>query len=198
MKSIKNKNIDDLFHYFTKINILIYRHFLDHPKADILFGGNCDSWVFVILGQFFYSIFIVVLVNESVFCIKQFCANTSNVSSLRLLICLIHSLWVKRLCFICFYVCFYWNYSFSSLRLTLFCTVDYQDGSKSARKSLKTLQCLATDRENLVGRPSKSLKHQLSQESLVWVFDYFITFIIIVWFITSNSLSKMSQLENNF
>lgn len=66
-----------------------------------------------------------------------------------------------------FLVCFFWNYSFSSRNLTLFCAVDYQDVSKSARKSLKTLQSVATDRENLVGRPSKSLKHQLSQESLV-------------------------------
>ncbi|CAG9562047.1 unnamed protein product [Danaus chrysippus] len=38
---------------------------------------------------------------------------------------------------------------------------------RTTRKSLKTLQHTATDRENLVGRPSKSLKHQLSQESVV-------------------------------
>lgn len=38
---------------------------------------------------------------------------------------------------------------------------------RTTRRSLKTLQHTATDRENLVGRPSKSLKHQLSQESVV-------------------------------
>ncbi|XP_038209778.1 geminin [Zerene cesonia] len=38
---------------------------------------------------------------------------------------------------------------------------------RTTRRSLKTLQHTSTDRENLVGRPSKSLKHQLSQESLV-------------------------------
>lgn len=37
------------------------------------------------------------------------------------------------------------------------------------RRSLKTLQHTASDRENLVGRPSKSLKHQLSQEPSVYV-----------------------------
>ncbi|XP_059051317.1 geminin [Achroia grisella] len=46
-------------------------------------------------------------------------------------------------------------------------TQDLQETTKSARKSLKTLQHTATDRENLVGRSTKSLKHQLSQESLV-------------------------------
>ncbi|KAM3965189.1 geminin DNA replication inhibitor [Aphomia sociella] len=47
-------------------------------------------------------------------------------------------------------------------------TQDLQDSaSKNTRKSLKTLQHTATDRENLVGRGTKSLKHQLSQESIV-------------------------------
>uniref|UniRef100_A0A1E1WQR7 Geminin n=1 Tax=Pectinophora gossypiella TaxID=13191 RepID=A0A1E1WQR7_PECGO len=40
---------------------------------------------------------------------------------------------------------------------------------ENGRKSLKTLQRVADDQENLVGRPSKSLKHQLSQESVVEV-----------------------------
>lgn len=35
---------------------------------------------------------------------------------------------------------------------------------RTTRKSLKTLQHTASDTENLVGRPTKSLKHQLSQE----------------------------------
>ncbi|KAJ2948976.1 hypothetical protein O0L34_g5916 [Tuta absoluta] len=39
-----------------------------------------------------------------------------------------------------------------------------ENGSNSARKSLKTLQRVASDQENLVGRPSKTLKHQLSQQ----------------------------------
>lgn len=43
---------------------------------------------------------------------------------------------------------------------------DNQETTRVTRKSLKTLQHTASDRENLVGRPSKSLKHQLSQESL--------------------------------
>ncbi|CAK1556401.1 unnamed protein product [Leptosia nina] len=38
---------------------------------------------------------------------------------------------------------------------------------RTTRRSLKTLQHTATDTENLVGRPSKSLKHQLTQETLV-------------------------------
>ncbi|XP_041978897.1 geminin-like [Aricia agestis] len=38
---------------------------------------------------------------------------------------------------------------------------------RTTRKSLKTLQHAASDTENLVGRPSKSLKHQLSQETVV-------------------------------
>ncbi|XP_075978031.1 geminin DNA replication inhibitor [Anticarsia gemmatalis] len=42
---------------------------------------------------------------------------------------------------------------------------DNQESTRVTRKSLKTLQHTASDRENLVGRPSKSLKHQLSQES---------------------------------
>ncbi|XP_026761809.1 geminin [Galleria mellonella] len=46
-------------------------------------------------------------------------------------------------------------------------TQDLQESSKSARKSLKTLQQTAIDSENLVGRPTKNLKHQLSQESVV-------------------------------
>ncbi|XP_045498384.1 geminin [Colias croceus] len=37
---------------------------------------------------------------------------------------------------------------------------------RTTRRSLKTLQHTSSDRENLVGRPSKGLKHQLSQESL--------------------------------
>ncbi|XP_072949083.1 uncharacterized protein geminin isoform X2 [Epargyreus clarus] len=37
------------------------------------------------------------------------------------------------------------------------------------RRSLKTLQHTATDRENLVGRPSKNLKHQISLDSPVEV-----------------------------
>lgn len=36
---------------------------------------------------------------------------------------------------------------------------------RTTRKSLKTLQHTASDTENIVGRPTKSLKHQLSQES---------------------------------
>ncbi|CAH0715693.1 unnamed protein product, partial [Brenthis ino] len=40
---------------------------------------------------------------------------------------------------------------------------------RTTRKSLKTLQHTATDTENLVGRPSKSLKHQLIQEPAVHV-----------------------------
>ncbi|XP_046966064.1 geminin-like [Vanessa cardui] len=40
---------------------------------------------------------------------------------------------------------------------------------RTTRRSLKTLQHTATDTENLVGRPSKSLKHQLSQESVIEV-----------------------------
>ncbi|KAG6440648.1 geminin [Manduca sexta] len=40
-----------------------------------------------------------------------------------------------------------------------------QEVTKITRKSLRTLQRTAADRENLVGRPIKSLKHQLSQES---------------------------------
>ncbi|CAH1638107.1 unnamed protein product [Spodoptera littoralis] len=46
-------------------------------------------------------------------------------------------------------------------------TQEQQETSRVTRKSLKTLQHTASDRENLVGRPSKSLKHQLSQESPV-------------------------------
>ncbi|KAF9797383.1 hypothetical protein SFRURICE_005859 [Spodoptera frugiperda] len=46
-------------------------------------------------------------------------------------------------------------------------TQEQQETSRVTRKSLKTLQHTAADRENLVGRPSKSLKHQLSQESPV-------------------------------
>ncbi|XP_026734792.1 geminin [Trichoplusia ni] len=42
---------------------------------------------------------------------------------------------------------------------------ELQETTRVTRKSLKTLQHTASDRENLVGRPSKSLKHQLSQES---------------------------------
>ncbi|CAH2096378.1 unnamed protein product [Euphydryas editha] len=38
---------------------------------------------------------------------------------------------------------------------------------RTTRRSLKTLQHTATDRENLVGRPSKSLKHQLAQDTVV-------------------------------
>ncbi|CAG4956322.1 unnamed protein product [Colias eurytheme] len=37
---------------------------------------------------------------------------------------------------------------------------------RTTRRGLKTLQHTSSDRENLVGRPSKGLKHQLSQESL--------------------------------
>ncbi|CAH0691740.1 unnamed protein product [Spodoptera exigua] len=48
-------------------------------------------------------------------------------------------------------------------------TQEQQEMSRVTRKSLKTLQHTASDRENLVGRPSKSLKHQLSQESPVSV-----------------------------
>ncbi|CAH2048511.1 unnamed protein product, partial [Iphiclides podalirius] len=44
---------------------------------------------------------------------------------------------------------------------------EIQDMPRTTRRSLKTLQHTANDRENLVGRPSKSLKHQLSQESLL-------------------------------
>ncbi|XP_050351050.1 geminin-like [Nymphalis io] len=40
---------------------------------------------------------------------------------------------------------------------------------RTTRRSLKTLQHTATDTENLVGRPSKSLKHQLSHESVIEV-----------------------------
>ncbi|CAH0398441.1 unnamed protein product [Chilo suppressalis] len=40
-----------------------------------------------------------------------------------------------------------------------------EESTRSTRKSLKTLQHSAGDRENLVGRPVKNLKHQLSQES---------------------------------
>ncbi|PZC79570.1 geminin [Helicoverpa armigera] len=46
-------------------------------------------------------------------------------------------------------------------------TQEMQETTRVTRKSLKTLQHTASDRENLVGRPSKSLKHQLSQESPV-------------------------------
>nr|XP_021188223.2 geminin [Helicoverpa armigera] len=46
-------------------------------------------------------------------------------------------------------------------------TQEMQESTRVTRKSLKTLQHTASDRENLVGRPSKSLKHQLSQESPV-------------------------------
>uniref|UniRef100_A0A2A4ISK1 Geminin n=1 Tax=Heliothis virescens TaxID=7102 RepID=A0A2A4ISK1_HELVI len=46
-------------------------------------------------------------------------------------------------------------------------TQEIQETTRVTRKSLKTLQHTASDRENLVGRPSKSLKHQLSQESPV-------------------------------
>ncbi|CAK1580091.1 unnamed protein product [Parnassius mnemosyne] len=38
---------------------------------------------------------------------------------------------------------------------------------RTTRRSLKTLQHTATDTENLVGRPSKNLKHQLSQDTPV-------------------------------
>ncbi|CAF4882029.1 unnamed protein product [Pieris macdunnoughi] len=38
---------------------------------------------------------------------------------------------------------------------------------RTTRRSFKTLQHAATDTENLVGRPSKNLKHQLSQETLI-------------------------------
>lgn len=48
-------------------------------------------------------------------------------------------------------------------------TPDVQESSRMTRKSLKTLQHTASDRENLVGRPPKSLKHQLSQDSPVEV-----------------------------
>ncbi|KAJ8721968.1 hypothetical protein PYW08_004370 [Mythimna loreyi] len=44
-------------------------------------------------------------------------------------------------------------------------TQEPQETTRVTRRSLKTLQHTASDRENLVGRPSKSLKHQLSQES---------------------------------
>ncbi|XP_068633209.1 geminin [Battus philenor] len=44
-----------------------------------------------------------------------------------------------------------------------------QDVPRTTRRSLKTLQHTAIDRENLVGRPSKSLKHQLTQETPVEV-----------------------------
>ncbi|XP_045772538.1 uncharacterized protein LOC123872359 isoform X2 [Maniola jurtina] len=40
---------------------------------------------------------------------------------------------------------------------------------RTTRKSLKVLQHIAADTENLVGRPSKNLKHQLSQETPVEV-----------------------------
>lgn len=40
-----------------------------------------------------------------------------------------------------------------------------QESIRITRRSLKTLQHSANDRENLVGRPTKGLKHQLSQES---------------------------------
>ncbi|XP_060803155.1 geminin isoform X2 [Amyelois transitella] len=43
---------------------------------------------------------------------------------------------------------------------------DLQESTKSTRMSLKTLQHTASDRENLVGRPTKNLKHQLSQENV--------------------------------
>ncbi|CAB3236739.1 unnamed protein product [Arctia plantaginis] len=46
---------------------------------------------------------------------------------------------------------------------------DLQETTRVTRKSLKTLQHTAADRENLVGRPSKSLKHQLSHDSQVEV-----------------------------
>ncbi|XP_028173550.1 geminin-like [Ostrinia nubilalis] len=42
-----------------------------------------------------------------------------------------------------------------------------EESTRVTRRSLKTLQHTASDRENLVGRPSKSLKHQLSQEPSV-------------------------------
>ncbi|KAL4707811.1 hypothetical protein ACJJTC_001757 [Scirpophaga incertulas] len=42
---------------------------------------------------------------------------------------------------------------------------ELEESSKNSRKSLKTLQHTATDRENLVGRPVNNLKHQLSQDS---------------------------------
>ncbi|XP_053609869.1 geminin [Plodia interpunctella] len=44
---------------------------------------------------------------------------------------------------------------------------DLQETTKNTRMSLKTLQHTASDRENLVGRPMKNLKHQLSQENIV-------------------------------
>ncbi|XP_023934776.1 geminin [Bicyclus anynana] len=40
---------------------------------------------------------------------------------------------------------------------------------RTTRKSLKVLQHTASDTENLVGRPSKTLKHQLTQETPVEV-----------------------------
>ncbi|CAG9101975.1 hypothetical protein JYU34_006006 [Plutella xylostella] len=46
-------------------------------------------------------------------------------------------------------------------------TQDIQDSTRGSRKTLMTLQHTATDRENLVGRPSKSLKHQLSQDTAI-------------------------------
>ncbi|XP_063623920.1 geminin [Cydia splendana] len=44
---------------------------------------------------------------------------------------------------------------------------EIQGSTRVTRKGLKTLQHTASDRENLVGRPSKTLKHQLSQDSPV-------------------------------
>ncbi|KAJ0176749.1 hypothetical protein K1T71_007928 [Dendrolimus kikuchii] len=44
---------------------------------------------------------------------------------------------------------------------------DQQESKRVTRKSLKTLQRTATGSENLVGRPTKSLKHQLTQDTPV-------------------------------
>ncbi|KOB69024.1 Geminin [Operophtera brumata] len=41
-----------------------------------------------------------------------------------------------------------------------------QEGPRT-RRSLKTLQHTSSDRENLVGRPCKSLKHQLTQDTSI-------------------------------
>lgn len=38
---------------------------------------------------------------------------------------------------------------------------------RTTRRSLKTLQHTATDTENLVGRPSKSLKHHIAQDNVI-------------------------------
>ncbi|XP_045448112.1 geminin-like [Melitaea cinxia] len=38
---------------------------------------------------------------------------------------------------------------------------------RTTRRSLKTLQHTATDTENLVGRPSKSLKHHIAQDTAI-------------------------------